>query len=74
MFEIYWIISIEDMLKFCKQCTYVKFKSTMTKWPVQKQTHRLTQKHVDATDIKKQHVFVFSKFGLSVPNIVISKK
>ena len=37
----------------CKQCRYVKFKGT-TKWPVQKLTHRTTQKHVqhhDATDI-----------------------
>ena len=23
----------------CKQCRHVKFKSTMTKWPVQKYTH-----------------------------------
>jgi len=40
--------------KCCKQCKYVKFKGTMTKWPVQKLTHRTTQKHVqhhDATDI-----------------------
>ena len=29
----------------CKQCRYVKFKGTMTKWPVQKLTHRTTQKH-----------------------------
>jgi len=38
----------------CKQCRYVKFKGTMTKWPVQKLTHRTTQKrvqHHDATDI-----------------------
>jgi len=28
----------------CKQCRYVKFKGTMTKWPVQKPTHRTTQK------------------------------
>jgi len=33
---------------------YVKFKGTVTKWPVQKLTHRTTQKHVehqDATDL-----------------------
>jgi len=33
---------------------YVKFKGPMTKWPVQKPTHRTTQKHAehhDATDI-----------------------
>jgi len=44
--------------KCCKQCRYVKFKSTMTKWSVQKPTHRTTQKHVehqDATDIWKKH-------------------
>ena len=38
----------------CKQCRYVKSTGTMTKWPVQKLTHRTTQKHVqhhDATDI-----------------------
>ena len=38
----------------CKQCSYVKLKGTMTKWPVHKLTHRTTQKHVqhhDATDI-----------------------
>jgi len=38
----------------CKQCRYVKFKGTMTKWSIKKPTHRTTQKHVkhqDATDI-----------------------
>jgi len=30
----------------CKQFRYVRFKGTMTKWPVQKPTHRTTQKHV----------------------------
>jgi len=42
---------------------YVKFKGTMTKWPVHKLTHRTTQKHVqhhDATDILKNYIFVFS--------------
>jgi len=37
-----------------KGCRYVKFKGTITKWPVQKPTHRTTQKHVehhDTTDI-----------------------
>ena len=37
-------IQIEEMFKqrnqCCKQCRYVKFKGTMTKWPVQKLTHR----------------------------------
>ena len=31
----------------CKQCRLVKFKGTMTKWPVQKQTHRTAQKHAE---------------------------
>jgi len=35
----------------CKQCRYVKFKGTMTQWPVQKQTHRTTQKHVEHQDV-----------------------
>ena len=37
----------------------------MTKWPVQKLTHRTTQKYVqhhDATDIKKNYIFVFFGF------------
>jgi len=37
-----------------KQYRYVKFKFTMTKWPVQKPAHRTTHKdveHQDATDI-----------------------
>jgi len=43
---------------------YVKFKGTMTKWPVQKPTHRTTQKHVEHYDVtdRKNYVFVF--FGL----------
>ena len=50
---------------YCKQCRHVKFKGTMTKWPVQKQTHGTAQKHVehrDATDIKHKLFFVFSGF------------
>ena len=38
----------------CKQCRYVMFKDTMTKWPVQKLAQGTTQKllqHHDATDI-----------------------
>ena len=34
----------------CKQCRYVKFKGTMTKLPVQKPSHRTTQKHVENHD------------------------
>jgi len=36
----------------CKQCRYVKFQGTMTKWPVQKPIHRTTQKHVELQDAK----------------------
>jgi len=35
------------------------FKGTMTKWPVQKQTHRLAQKHTEhlvAIDIQKETI------------------
>jgi len=38
----------------------------MTKWPLQKQTQRTTQKHVehqDETDLKKKHYF-FVFFGM----------
>ena len=31
----------------CKQCRHVKFMGTMTTLPVQKQTHRTTQTHVE---------------------------
>jgi len=47
--------------RICKQCRYVKFKGTMAEWPVQKPTHRTTQKHVkhqDATDIKNKTLFL----------------
>jgi len=49
----------------CKQCKYVKFNGTMTKWPVQKLTHRTIQKHVqhhDATGIRKIIFLCFSDF------------
>jgi len=41
--------------EWCKQCRYAKFKGTLTKWPVQKQTHRIAQIHAEhhgATDIQ----------------------
>ena len=44
----------------CKQCRYVKFKGTMTKWPVQTPINRTTQnheEHQDATYIQKKCVF-----------------
>jgi len=47
---------IQYKLKRCSniECRYVKFKGTVTKWPVQKPTHRTTHKHEehhDATNI-----------------------
>ena len=50
----------------CKQCRQVKFKGTMTKWPVQKPIHRTTQTHVehqDATDIQKKTLIFIYFFG-----------
>ena len=48
----------------CKHFRHVKFKGIMTKWPVQKQTHRTTQKHVTTRRniIKKQQFFCLSDF------------
>jgi len=34
----------------CKQCRYVKYKGTMTKWPVQKLTHGTTITHAQQHD------------------------
>jgi len=39
----------------CKQCRYVMFKGTMTKWPVQKLTQGTTQKLL-------QHNFVHTVY------------
>jgi len=62
----------------CKQSRCVKFKVTMTKWPVQKPTHSTTQKHVEhknATDIlKKTHYFLcFSDTSFFIHLTVISQ-
>jgi len=41
----------------------------MTKWLVQKLTHRTTQNHVqhhDATDIKKNYIFCVFVFNLTI--------
>jgi len=57
----------------CKQCRYVKFKGSMTKWPVQKQTHRSTHKHIehqDATDIKP-HIWWLPSCHLYQSHIVL---
>ena len=54
------IVQLEYKLKrcsnkeCCKQCRYVMFKGTITKWPVQKLAQGTTQKllqHHDATNI-----------------------
>ena len=50
------------IVKCCKQCRHVKFKGTMTKWPVAKPTNRTAQKHAehqDATDIKTNNLILF---------------
>jgi len=47
------LIKIEEMVKKLeryKQCRYVMFKGTMTKWPVQKLIYRMTQQHVQNHD------------------------
>ena len=49
------------MFKECKQCRHVRFIATLTKWPVQNQTHRTTQKHEehqDAPDIQNKLYFI----------------
>jgi len=43
----YYKLEICSKKEYCKQCRHDKFKGTMTKWPVQKQTHRTTQQHVE---------------------------
>ena len=50
-----------------KQCRYVKFKGTMTKWPVQKVTHRTIQQHdkiMTQQPLRKITIFLcFSEFS-----------
>jgi len=46
-----------------------KLKGTMTKWPVQKQTHRTAQKHAenqDAADIQNTLFLCFSEFFIFI--------
>jgi len=53
-FYLYYKLKRCSNKKCCKQCRYVMFKGTMTKWPVQKLTQGTTQKllqHHDATYI-----------------------
>ena len=40
----------------CKQCRYVMFKGTMTKWPVQKLTQGTTQKLLQHHDGRNRHL------------------
>ena len=59
----------------CKQCRQVKFKGTMTKRPVQKQTHRTAKIHAenyDATDIQNKRFFV-CVFGFLSPAYEIGR-
>ena len=46
-----------------KQCRYVKFKGTMTKWSVQNLTQRMTQKHVQQTRNKQLEKTIFLCFS-----------
>ena len=51
------------MKECCKHVDLFKCTGTMTKWPVHKQTHRTTQKHVahqDATDISVLYIFMYN--------------
>jgi len=48
-FKTVWKIQIALFKEWCKQCRYVKFKPTMTKWCVQKPTQRTTQKYLQFT-------------------------
>jgi len=61
----------------CKQCSYVKFDGTMTKWPVQKLTHITTQKQVEhqkATDILKKTTTLFLLFfGVFFKGLALSR-
>ena len=58
----------------------VKFKGTMTKWPVQKQAQRTEQKHaehLDATDIHTNNyscVFGCFHFFLFIISLMISRR
>jgi len=66
-------IQIEVMVKqeCCKQCRYVKFKGTMTKWPVQKQTHKTAQNTQNTQNTKTQQTFSENKNMFCVFRIFI---
>jgi len=56
----------------CKHYRYVKFKGTMTKWPVQKLTHRTTQKHIqhhDETKFGHNTIFGFGEDYVEVKTV-----
>ena len=48
-------------IECCKQCRHVKFKGTMTKWPVHKQTHRAAQntQNIKQNIIQNKLFYVF---------------
>ena len=55
-------MELEMFKECCKQCRHDKFKGTMTKWSVHKETIR-TQKHIehqDATVFLQPFFFYFS--------------
>ena len=59
--------------RFCKQCRHIKFMGSMKKWPVQKQTHRTTLKHVKqyATDIQINVLCVVFRHGIGNTNTLM---
>ena len=57
----------------CKQCRYFKFKGTMTKWPVQKLTHRTTQNtyNIMTQQTFRKTIFLcFSELAASVSGVM----
>jgi len=50
----------------CKQCRYVKLKGTMTKWPVQKLTHRTTQNNYNIMTQQTFRKTIFLCFSADV--------
>jgi len=47
--------------KCCEQCRQVKFMGTMTKWPIQKQTHRTVQ-NMQKNKTFRINIFLFFGF------------
>ena len=58
--------------KCCKQRRHFKFKGTITKRLVQKQTHRTAQKHVNAKTNQTLKMFLcFSDFSFLIFSCMI---